>query len=74
MRLGLIGLGRIGAFHAETLTALDNVDGLVVTDALPEATERIARKYDAEPAATPAELLTSDIDGVIIAAATDAHP
>lgn len=74
MRLGLIGLGRIGAFHAETLTALDNVDGLVVTDALPEVTERVAEKYGAEPATSPAELLGRDIDGVIIAAATDAHP
>ncbi|HEV7964573.1 MAG TPA: Gfo/Idh/MocA family oxidoreductase [Actinoplanes sp.] len=74
MRLGLIGLGRIGAFHAETLTALDNVEGLVVTDALPEVTERIAGKYGAEPAANPAELLRRDIDGVVIAAATDAHP
>jgi myo-inositol 2-dehydrogenase/D-chiro-inositol 1-dehydrogenase len=74
MRLGLIGLGRIGAFHADTLTALDNVDGLVVTDALPEVTERIAQKYGAEPAANPAELLRKDIDGVVIAAATDAHP
>jgi myo-inositol 2-dehydrogenase/D-chiro-inositol 1-dehydrogenase len=74
MRLGLIGLGRIGAFHAETLAALDNVDGLVVTDALPEVTERIAAKYGAEPAADPADLLSRGVDGVVIAAATDAHP
>jgi predicted dehydrogenase len=74
MRLGLIGLGRIGAFHAETLTALDNVDGLVVTDALPEVTERIAGKFGAEPADDPADLLSRGVDGVIIAAATDAHP
>ena len=30
MRLGLIGLGRIGAFHAQTLTDLPVVDSLVV--------------------------------------------
>jgi len=30
MRLGLLGLGRIGAFHAETLTNLPAVDSLVV--------------------------------------------
>ena len=35
MRLGLIGLGRIGAFHATTLTSLDAVDSLVVYDAGP---------------------------------------
>ena len=40
MRLGLIGLGRIGAFHAETLAALPGVDSLVVTDAVPATTAR----------------------------------
>jgi myo-inositol 2-dehydrogenase/D-chiro-inositol 1-dehydrogenase len=30
MRLGLIGVERIGAFHADTLTHLDEVDSLVV--------------------------------------------
>lgn len=74
MRIGLIGLGRIGAFHAETLSGLPAVTELVVTDAVPAVTERIARKYGAEPAANPAELLGSGVDGVVIAAATDAHP
>ena len=32
MRLGLLGLGRIGAFHAETLTSLPAVESLVVSD------------------------------------------
>jgi len=32
MRLGLLGLGRIGAFHAETLTSLPVVEELVVAD------------------------------------------
>jgi myo-inositol 2-dehydrogenase/D-chiro-inositol 1-dehydrogenase len=74
MRLGLIGLGRIGAFHADTLTSLDAVDELVVTDTVPAAIDRIVAKYGATPAASPAELLTSGVDGVVIAAATDAHP
>ena len=26
--LGVIGLGRIGAFHTDTLSGLDSVDGL----------------------------------------------
>ncbi|MEU8609358.1 Gfo/Idh/MocA family oxidoreductase [Actinoplanes sp. NPDC048791] len=74
MRIGLIGLGRIGAFHAETLSGLPQVTELVVTDAVPAATERVARKYGAEPAVDPAALLHSGVDGVVIAAATDAHP
>ncbi|GAA3350983.1 Gfo/Idh/MocA family oxidoreductase [Amorphoplanes nipponensis] len=74
MRIGLIGLGRIGALHAETLSGLPAVTQLVVTDAVPAVTERTARKYGAEPAPTAAALLTSGVDGVVIAAATDAHP
>jgi myo-inositol 2-dehydrogenase/D-chiro-inositol 1-dehydrogenase len=74
MRIGLIGLGRIGAFHAETLSGLPAVTELVVTDAVPATIERIVHKYGAEPAADPAALLASRVDGVVIAAATDAHP
>ena len=33
MRIGLAGLGRIGAFHASTLSQLDAVDELVLVDA-----------------------------------------
>lgn len=73
MRIGLIGLGRIGAFHAETLSALPGID-LVVTDAVPAATERIAAKFGAEAATDPGELLRRGLDGVVVATATDAHP
>ncbi|WP_028938174.1 Gfo/Idh/MocA family protein [Pseudonocardia spinosispora] len=74
MRLGLIGLGRIGAFHARTLSELDVVDSLVVTDAVPDTTARVAAEVGAEIAESPAKLLAAGIDGVLIAAATNAHP
>jgi len=74
MRLGLIGLGRIGAFHAETLSALPDVDTLVVADAFPGRAAQIAGKLGAETADDSAALLRSGIDGLVIAAATDAHP
>jgi myo-inositol 2-dehydrogenase/D-chiro-inositol 1-dehydrogenase len=32
VRLGLIGLGRIGAFHAGTLTTIPAIDSVAVTD------------------------------------------
>jgi myo-inositol 2-dehydrogenase / D-chiro-inositol 1-dehydrogenase len=73
LRIGLLGLGRIGAFHAETLAGIDGVD-LVVTDARPELTEAVAAKLDVETAASPPALLGANLDGVVIAAATDAHP
>ena len=74
MRIGLIGLGRIGAFHAGTLSALPSVTSLVVTDAAPAAITAVVEKYGVESADTPEKLLASGVDGVIVAAATDAHP
>ena len=39
MRVGLIGAGRIGAFHAQTLADHPAVTDVVVTDPLPEGME-----------------------------------
>ncbi|WP_329140150.1 Gfo/Idh/MocA family protein [Streptomyces sp. NBC_00670] len=74
MRIGIMGLGRIGAFHAETLSALPVVDSLVVTDPFTEAAKRAAERFGAEVADSPEAVLASGVDGVVIAAATDAHP
>ena len=73
MRLGLIGLGRIGAFHADTLSTLPAVDSLVVTDFVPAVTKTVAEKVGAEAADSPESLISSGVDGIIIAAATNAH-
>ena len=74
MRLGLIGLGRIGSFHAQTLTDLPGVDSLVVTDAVPALAAEVAGRLGAEAAEGPEALLAAGVDGVVVAAATDAHP
>src|SRR3954465_4394291 len=74
MRIGLIGLGRIGAFHADTLSGLPAVTSLVVTDAVPAAARAAAGRLDVAIADSPDKLLASGLDGVVIAAATDAHP
>jgi myo-inositol 2-dehydrogenase/D-chiro-inositol 1-dehydrogenase len=73
MRLGLIGLGRIGAFHAGTLSGLDGVDSLVVTDAVPAVTASVAERFGAEAAESPAAMIRGGVDGIVIAAATGAH-
>ena len=74
MRLGLIGLGRIGAFHATTLSGLTQVESLVVYDAVPALVESAVQRVGAEPAGSPEALLRAGVDGVVIAAATDVHP
>ncbi|MFG3661620.1 Gfo/Idh/MocA family oxidoreductase [Streptomyces sp. NPDC047706] len=74
MRIGILGLGRIGAFHAETLSGLDAVASLVVADPFAEAAKAAAERFGAEVADSPEAVLTAGVDGVVIAAATDAHP
>lgn len=74
MRIGVIGLGRIGSFHARNLTGLARVDSLVVTDMLPAVAAETAARLGCEYRDSAAELLRSGIDAVVIAAATDAHP
>jgi myo-inositol 2-dehydrogenase/D-chiro-inositol 1-dehydrogenase len=73
MRIGLIGLGRIGAFHAETLSKNDHVDQLLVTDAAPGVAEATAAKFGATPVSSVDELLGSGLDGVVIASSTPTH-
>src|SRR4051812_50085417 len=75
MRLGLIGLGRIGAFHTNTLVGIPAIDSLVVTDIVPEKTKNVVGRFGSqgvEGADSLDALLASGIDGVIIAAGTDA--
>jgi myo-inositol 2-dehydrogenase / D-chiro-inositol 1-dehydrogenase len=73
MRLGLAGVGRIGAFHAATLSKLPEVDSLVVADADAGRAREIAAGLGVESVDTPDGLFTAGLDGLVIAAATDAH-
>jgi myo-inositol 2-dehydrogenase/D-chiro-inositol 1-dehydrogenase len=77
MRIGLVGLGRIGAFHADTLAGIPAIGSLVVTDLVPERTKQAVDRHGArgvEGVDSLAALLGSGVDGVVIAAGTDAHP
>src|SRR4051794_41876351 len=77
MRIGLIGLGRIGAFHAGTLVGIPAIKSLVVTDLVPERTKRVVDRHRSdgvEGVDSLEALLASGIDGVIVAAGADAHP
>ncbi|HEX5405613.1 MAG TPA: Gfo/Idh/MocA family oxidoreductase [Pseudonocardiaceae bacterium] len=71
MRIGLVGTGRIGARHAKTLSTLDHVDSVVLTDADPLRAKQVADTLGLE--CVP-DVFTAGVDGVVIAAATPAHP
>ncbi|MDI9899578.1 Gfo/Idh/MocA family oxidoreductase [Rhodococcus sp. IEGM 1409] len=72
-RIGVIGLGRIGSYHARNLLAMDGVDSLVVTDADARRTSDVATELDVEFAADPDALFASGVDGVLIAASSSSH-
>ena len=72
MRVGLIGAGRIGAFHAQTLADHDDVTAVIVTDPLLERAESVARDVGAG-VAPDAEAMIGHIDAMVVAAATDVH-
>lgn len=72
MRIGLLGAGRIGAFHAGTLAAHPAVTELVVADADAVRAREVAARHGA--AVMPVdELVASRPDAVLIATATAAH-
>ncbi|MDO9379671.1 MAG: Gfo/Idh/MocA family oxidoreductase [Nocardioidaceae bacterium] len=74
MRIGLIGLGRIGAFHAHTLKGMEQVDELLVTDVVDGLAAAVADELGATAVDTPEALLTAGLDGVVIASSTGTHP
>lgn len=74
MRIGLIGVGRVGAFHAGTLRGLPAVDSVIVTDSdLPRA-RAVAGELGMEVAASAPDLLEAGIDALVIATSTGTHP
>jgi myo-inositol 2-dehydrogenase/D-chiro-inositol 1-dehydrogenase len=73
MRIGLVGVGRIGSFHAETLKGLDSVEQVVVADADHARARAVAKDLDCEAALDVEALLRAGLDGVVICAPTSTH-
>ncbi|SCE55921.1 myo-inositol 2-dehydrogenase / D-chiro-inositol 1-dehydrogenase [Streptomyces sp. DpondAA-F4a] len=73
MRIGLIGTGRIGSFHAGVLGRHPGVDALVVTDPDAARAAGVAERTGARAVASAAEVLAAGVDAVVITSATAAH-
>lgn len=74
MRIGLVGVGRIGAFHARTLSQLPHVSSVVVTDADLGRARDVAAELSLEAADSLDDLLRSGADALVVATATATHP
>ena len=73
MHIGLLGVGRIGVFHARVLRESGLVDRLTLGDADARRASRVAEEMGVACAASPEAMLSDGVDAVVIAAATPAH-
>jgi myo-inositol 2-dehydrogenase / D-chiro-inositol 1-dehydrogenase len=73
MRIGLVGAGRIGQMHARILGDLESVTDVLVSDVNPTASSALAAAHGFTAADTVDEVFEAGLDGVVVAAATDAH-
>jgi myo-inositol 2-dehydrogenase/D-chiro-inositol 1-dehydrogenase len=73
MRIGVLGAGRIGAFHSRTLADNPLVDRLIVADVDRDRAARVATDVDAEPAASPEAVFAAGVDAVVVATSTPSH-
>lgn len=72
MRVGLLGAGRMGTFHAHTLSSSPQVSSLLITDVDQARAHSLAKAIGADTAPSPEELARRS-DALVIATATDAH-
>jgi len=73
LHLGVVGVGRIGFFHARTLLGLDGVDALTIADADVARAKHVAAELGAHAAETPEALVAAGVDALVIATSTPGH-
>ncbi|MFF9169664.1 MULTISPECIES: Gfo/Idh/MocA family oxidoreductase [unclassified Streptomyces] len=73
MRIGVIGTGRIGTIHANTLRRHRDVGSLILTDADPARAQELALRLGETAAPGVDEIFQWGVDAVVITTATPAH-
>src|SRR5438552_2861553 len=73
LHLGIVGVGRIGAFHAHTLREADHLVRLTLADADAQRARAVATELGVDAAESPVSLLERDLDGLVIATSTPGH-
>ncbi|GAA4010358.1 Gfo/Idh/MocA family oxidoreductase [Streptomyces sp. NBC_01352] len=73
MRIGVIGTGRIGTIHANTLSRHREVGSLILTDVDPARAQDLAHRLGETAAPGVDEIFKWGVDAVVITTATSAH-
>ena len=74
LKVGIVGLGRLGTSHANNLAALPDVKLTAVYDPKPEAAQQGREKYGMAVMASARELVNApDVDAVCVASPTYCH-
>jgi myo-inositol 2-dehydrogenase/D-chiro-inositol 1-dehydrogenase len=73
MNIAILGCGRIGQVHADSVAALPNITLAAVADPFPANAELVSKKHDARIADIDEILADASIDAVIICTPTDTH-
>nr|WSZ13642.1 Gfo/Idh/MocA family oxidoreductase [Streptomyces canus] len=73
MRIGVIGTGRIGTIHANTLSRHREVGSLILTDADGARAQELAHRLGETAAPGVDEIFKWGVDAVVITTATSAH-
>ncbi len=72
LKFGIIGLGKMGNFHAKKLMEIPGAKPFAVFDVSEDQLNKAAQEYGAKPFSNYNDLLT-EVDAVIIAAPTEKH-
>lgn len=73
MHVGVVGVGRIGAFHARTLASSPALGRLTLVDDDGKRAAVLARELGADTEETPEALVDRGVDALVIATSTPAH-
>jgi myo-inositol 2-dehydrogenase/D-chiro-inositol 1-dehydrogenase len=75
LRIGVIGVGGMGTFHARTLAGLAGVELAAVADPYAPNVERLVAEFGCAGSSDPMALATdASLDAVVIASPDETHP
>lgn len=73
LNIGLLGCGRIGQVHANTIERMENVRLSALADAFAQSAQELAARTGAVVMDPAGVIASADVDAVIIATPTDTH-